>query len=47
MIFPQSNILSFVPSHNVGEADLVETREEGKCSKDQGRNNPLPLIESL
>lgn len=45
--FTGENILGFIPSDNVGEPNLVETGEEGECSEDEGRNNPLPLAESL
>lgn len=43
----EEHILSFIPCHNVGEADLVETGKEGEGSKDEGRNNPFPLVESF
>lgn len=44
---PERNILSFIPCHDIGEADLVESCEEGECGKDQGRDDPFPLVEGL
>lgn len=32
--FPKGYILSFVPSHDVGETDFVETSEEGERRED-------------
>lgn len=41
------NLLSFVPGHDIGNSDLVESSKEGKGSEYEGRNNPLPLVEDL
>lgn len=40
-------VLSFIPRHNGGQANLVHPREEGKCCKDDGRDNELPFVEEL
>lgn len=41
------HILSFVPGHDIGDANLVETGKEGECGKDEGSDDPLPLSEGL
>lgn len=40
-------LLSFVPGHDVGYSDLVESSEEGEGGKDDGSNEELPLVENL
>lgn len=41
------NLLSFVPSHDVGNSDFVEASKKGEGSEDERRNNPLPLVKDL
>lgn len=41
------NLLSLIPSNNIGNSDLVEASEEGEGGEYDRRNHPLPLVEDL
>lgn len=43
----RGHILSFVPCHDIGNANLVETGEEGEGGKNEGSDDPFPLFEGL
>lgn len=46
-IGPWGDVLSFIPSDDVRDSDLVKSSEEGEGGKDDGSNDELPLVENL
>lgn len=40
-------VLSFIPGHDVGESNLVHSGKEGNEGEEEGRDEELPLVQSL